>query len=58
VSPERAARIRRVNGAKRLSARIGNWLTVEQSKKQLHGPLSETVRGNWDRAILAVDLAT
>src|SRR5665811_581180 len=32
LSPELAAGIRRVKGAKRLGTRIGNWLTVEQSK--------------------------
>jgi hypothetical protein len=32
LSPELAAGIRRVKGAKRLGLRIGNWLTVEQSK--------------------------
>lgn len=29
LSPELAAGIRRVKGAKRLGVRIGNWLTVE-----------------------------
>ena len=31
LSPELAAGIRRVKGAKRLGIRIGNWLTIEQS---------------------------
>src|ERR1700756_2213998 len=32
LSPELAAGIRRVKGAKRLGVRIGNWLTLDQSK--------------------------
>jgi len=43
-----------VKGAKRLGVRIGNWLTVEQSKKLLQGLPSETVRGKRDRAIVAL----
>jgi len=45
LSPKLAAGIRRLKGAKRLGVRIGNWLTVEQSKKLLQGPPAETVRG-------------
>jgi site-specific recombinase XerC len=54
LSPELAAGIHRVKGAKRLGVRIGNWLTVEQSKELLQGPPAETVRGKHDRAILAL----
>jgi site-specific recombinase XerD len=54
LSPELAAGIRRVKGAKRLGVRIGNWLTVEQSKKLLKDLPAETVRGKRDRAILAL----
>jgi hypothetical protein len=32
LSPELAAGIRRVKGAKRLGVRIGNWLTIEQAR--------------------------
>src|SRR5207249_9728239 len=32
LSPELAAGIRRVKGAKQLGVRLGNWLTAEQSK--------------------------
>jgi len=53
LSPELPAGIRRVKGAKRLGVRIGNWQTVEQSKKLLHGLPAETVRGKRDRDILA-----
>lgn len=54
LSPELAAGIRRVKGAKRLGVRIGNWLTIEQARTLLQRPPLETVRGTRDRAILAV----
>lgn len=54
LSPELAAGIRRVKGAKRLGVRIGNWLTLQQSKKLLQSLPAETVRGKRDRAILAL----
>jgi site-specific recombinase XerD len=54
LSPDLAAGIRRVKGAKRLGVRIGNWLTVEQSRKLLQGLPAATVRGKRDRAILAL----
>ena len=31
LSPDFAAGIRRVKGAKKLGMRLGNWLTVEES---------------------------
>jgi hypothetical protein len=46
LSPDLAAGIRRVKGAKRLGARIGNWLTVDQSRSLLGDPLSGSLRGN------------
>jgi site-specific recombinase XerD len=54
LSPDLAAGIRRVKGAKHLGARIGNWLTVDQSRSLLGDPLSGTLRGKRDRAILAL----
>ena len=54
MSPDLAAGIRRVKGAKRLGARIGNWLTVDQSRSLLGDPLSGSLRGKRDRAILAL----
>jgi hypothetical protein len=39
-SPELAAGIRRVKGAKRLGVRIGNWLTIEQARDLLQEKLS------------------
>jgi site-specific recombinase XerD len=54
LSPDLAAGIRRVKGAKRLGVRIGNWLTVDQSKTLLGEPPSGSLRGKRDRAILAL----
>ena len=54
LSPELAAGIRRVKGAKRLGVRIGNWLTVDQSKTLLGEPPANSLRGKRDRAILAL----
>ena len=54
LSPELAAGIQRVKGAKRLGLRIGNWLSAEQAKALLQAPDGETMTGKRDRAILAV----
>jgi len=54
LSPELAAGIARVKGAKRLGVRIGNWLTAEQGKALLRNSCLDTLRGKRDRAILAV----
>src|SRR5499427_5086420 len=54
LSPELAAGIRRVKGAKRLGVRIGNWLSVDQARGLLRGLAAETARGKRDRAILAL----
>ncbi len=54
LSPELAAGIRRVKGAKRLGVRIGNWLTADQCRKLLLRSSSDTPRGKRDRAILAL----
>jgi site-specific recombinase XerD len=54
LSPELAAGIARVKGAKRLGVRIGNWLTAEQGEALLQGSFSDTLRGKRDHAILAV----
>ena len=54
LSPELAAGIQRVKGAKRLGLRIGNWLSAEQAKALLQTPDRETMTGKRDRAILAV----
>jgi len=54
LSPELAAGIRRVKGAKKVGVRLGNWLTAEQAKALLHAPDIEKVRGTHDHAMLAV----
>src|SRR5437764_12523012 len=36
LSPELAAGIRRVKGAKRLGKRVGNWLTLDQARSLIH----------------------
>ena len=54
LSPELAAGIRRVKGAKRLGVRIGNWLTVDQSRSLLREGSADSLRGKRDRAILAL----
>src|SRR6266699_3033556 len=54
LSPELAAGIRRVKGAKRLGVRIGNWLTLEQAKTLLRSSNSASLRAKRDRAILAL----
>src|ERR1035438_1857534 len=53
LSPDLAAGIHRVKGAKRLGVRVGNWLTIDQSKTLLGQP-SDSLRGKRDRAILAL----
>ena len=54
LSPELAARVRRVKGAKRLGVRIGNWLTIQQAKSLVQERPLEGLRAKRDRAILAI----
>ena len=54
LSPDLAARIRRVKGAKRLGVRIGNWLSVDEAKALLRHSPPDDLRDKRDRAILAV----
>lgn len=54
LSPDLAAGIRRVKGAKKLGMRLGNWLTVEEGRSLWQLPNRYTVKGKRDRAILAV----
>jgi integrase len=54
LSPELDAGIRRVKGAKRIGVRLGNWLTVEQSRALLQAPHIDGLKGRRDRAILAL----
>src|ERR1019366_2554184 len=53
LSPELAAGIGRVKGAKRLGTRIGNWLTSDQCRSLLRAPCRDSLRGKRDRAIVA-----
>jgi integrase len=54
LSPDLAAGIRRVKGARRLGVRIGNWLTVEEGRRLIgaFGMLTPKQRRN--RAMIAV----
>ena len=54
LSPELAAGVRRVKGAMRLGVRVGNWLSIDQSRTLLQISSLETARGKRDRAILAL----
>src|SRR6202034_4100529 len=54
LSPELAAGIQRVKGAKKVGVRLGNWMTVEQCKGLLQAPNVTTVKGRRDRAVLAI----
>jgi len=54
LSPDLAAGIRRVKGAKKLGMRLGNWLTVEEGRALWQLPNMHTIKGKRDRAILAV----
>jgi site-specific recombinase XerD len=49
-----AAGIRRVKGVRRLGVRLGNWLTVEQGRRLLHGNGSLTLRELRDHAMVAL----
>jgi site-specific recombinase XerD len=54
LSPDLAAGIRRVKGAKKLGTRLGNWLTAEQARMLWQSPQANTLKGKRDRALLAV----
>lgn len=54
LSPDLAAGIRRVKGAKKHGVRLGNWLTTEQGKRLLAVFDRGTVRGKRDYAMIAV----
>src|SRR5580698_1514889 len=54
LSPDLAAGIRRVKGAKKLGCRLGNWLTADQARTLWQVPDPFTLKGKRDRAILAV----
>ncbi len=54
LSPDLAAGIRRVKGAKRLGVRMGNWLSVEQCKKLLTATSGSALRDVRNHAVLAM----
>lgn len=53
-SPELAAGIRRVTGAKKLGVRLGNWLIAKQARTLWQVPDCNTLKGKRDRALLAI----
>ena len=54
LSPELAAGIQRVKGAKRIGVKIGNWLSADQAKALVQAPNVETMRGKRDHAIISI----
>ena len=54
LSPELAAGIRRVKGAKKLGIRLGNWLSASEARALWRSPDAETLKGKRDRAVIAV----
>ena len=54
LSPDLAAGIRRVKGAKKLGVRVGNWLTAEQGKRLLEAVDDGSLRGKRNHAMIAV----
>jgi site-specific recombinase XerD len=54
LSPDLAAGIKRVKGAKKLGTRLGNWLTCAQGLRLLDAPNRAETKGKRDHAILAV----
>jgi site-specific recombinase XerD len=54
LSPDLAASIRRVKGAKKLGVRLGNWLTCAQGRRLLEAPDTRNTKGKRDHAILAL----
>jgi len=54
LSPDLAAGIRRVKGAKKLGMKLGNWLTLTEARNLWQLPNPHTLKGKRDRAMLAV----
>jgi site-specific recombinase XerD len=54
LSPDLAASIRRIKGAKKLGTRLGNWLTCAQGRTLLEAPDKQYTKGKRDHAILAL----
>jgi hypothetical protein len=58
LSPDLAAGIPRVKGAKRLGVRVGNWLSAEQGRLLLAASAGADLRTQRNQAILAVLIGT
>jgi len=54
LSPDLAAGIRRVKGARRLGVRIGNWLTAEEGRRLIGAFGTSTPKERRNRAMIAV----
>ena len=54
LSPEAAAAILRVSGARRTGVRTGNWLTLPQAQQLLAAPDPATRKGLRDRVLLGL----
>ena len=54
LAPELAAGIQRVESAKSIGVRAGNWLSLKQAQALLNAPDITTTKGLRDRAIIAV----
>jgi integrase len=54
LSPDLAAGIRRVKGARRLGVRIGNWLTAEEGRRMIGSFGSSALKQRRNRAMIAV----
>src|ERR1700748_1019919 len=54
LSPDLAASIRRVKGAKKLGVRLGNWLTCAQGCRLLDAPDTRNTKGKRAHEILAL----
>jgi site-specific recombinase XerD len=54
LSPDLAAGIRRVKGAKQLGQRLGNWLDIDQAGQLLEKANGETLHRKRDQAMIAV----
>src|SRR5947209_14314424 len=54
LDPQVASGIRSVKGSRQEGRRTGNWLTREQAQMWLNAPDMKTMKGQRDRALLAV----
>jgi site-specific recombinase XerD len=54
LAPEVAAAIGRVKGIRRQGVRTGNWLTADQAERLVNSPDASTLKGQRDRALLAL----